>query len=105
MTRHPIYLLDKSSAQVAALDVRPREPNSGDTIAFDAAPPRLRQLFERYEEIEMFGLRDETEGQVEAAVPRVAFDNGAVADVTDLQPFRAAGPSPSRRANPRPRVK
>src|SRR5436309_12646396 len=90
MTNRPLYLIDQNSARVAAVDVEFREDHFEGTISLDTIPPQLRQLFEQFEEIvegQMFSLLDDIEEKIGAIPLRVFFENGAEADVTDLQVF------------------
>ncbi|MBI1916950.1 MAG: hypothetical protein HYS12_19755 [Planctomycetes bacterium] len=90
MTNRPIYLIDQTSARIASLDVRFREDHFEGTISLDMTPPQLRHLFEQFEEIvegQMFSLLDGIEEEIGAVPLRVVFENGAEADVTDLQVF------------------
>ncbi|SRR6266540_2864622 len=90
MTNRPIYLIDQSSARVAALDVQFRDDHFEGTISLDATPPQLRELFEQFEGIvegQMFSLLDDIEEKIAAVPLRVVFEDGAEADVVDLQVF------------------
>jgi hypothetical protein len=91
MTRKPLYLIDQSAAKVAALDeIQFRDGHYEGTISLDATPPSLRELFERFEEVvegQTFGLLDDVEGKIAAIPFRVRFDDGAEADIADLQVF------------------
>ena len=90
MANRPLYLIDQSSAQVAALDVQFRDDRFEGTISLDATPPQLRQLFEQFEEIvegQTFSLLDDIEEKIAAVPLRAVFENGAEADVTDLQVY------------------
>lgn len=90
MTHRPTNLIDASSARVAALDVRFHDGHFEGAISLDATPPHLRQLFEQFEEIvegQMFSLLDEIEEKIGAIPLRAVFDDGAEAQVADLQVF------------------
>ena len=90
MTNRPLHLMDQNSARVAALEVQLRDDHFEGTISLDTLPPQLRHLFEEFEEIvegQMFGLLDDIEERIGAVSLRAVFENGAVADVIDLQVF------------------
>jgi hypothetical protein len=90
MTHRSTFLLDPGSTKIASLDVQFRDDHFEGTICLDATPPQLRKLFEQFEEVvegQMFGLLDEIEEKIETIPLRVVFENGAEADVTDLQVF------------------
>src|SRR5438128_12216150 len=86
----PIYLIDPDSARIAALDVCGCGDHFEGTISLQGTPPKIRQLFEQYAEIvegQMFSLLDAVEAKIEAMCLRAVFDNGAEAEVEDLQVF------------------
>jgi hypothetical protein len=90
MTIRPLHLIDQASAKVAALEVYFRDDHFEGTISLDATPPQLRELFEQFEEVvenQVFSLLDDIEEKIAAIPLRAVFENGAEADVVDLQVF------------------
>lgn len=90
MTSQPIYLIDPSTARVAALDVASVGDHFEGTISLELTPLHLKQLFEEYEEIvegQIFSLLNEIEERIGTIPLRAVFDNGSEAAVCDLQVF------------------
>ncbi len=84
------YLVDESSARIAALDVKPSGDLYRGTICLDATPPQLKHLFEEFEENvegQMFCLADEVEEKIAVMPLRVVFANGVAEYIEDLQVF------------------
>lgn len=90
MTPRPQYLIDDSSTCVATLDVAPNGDHFEGAVSLESTPPDLRRLFDEFEEIvegQVLSLLDAIEEKIGALPLRVVFDNGAVANVCDLQVF------------------
>ena len=90
MTHEYAHLIDRNAAKIAALEVQFRDDHYEGKILLDAAPPHVRQLFERFEEIvegQIFGLLDDIEEKIATIPLRIRFDDGRDADVDDLQVF------------------
>lgn len=90
MTSRPISLIDRSHARVAALDVRGVGDSYEGTIDLAGTSPRLRALFERFEEVvegQMFSLLDAVEEEIGQLPLKVEFEDGTEALVEDLQVY------------------
>jgi hypothetical protein len=90
MTHRPLYLIDQTAANVAALDVSPVGDHFKGTISLKSTPPQLKRLFDEYEEIvegQILSLLDEIEQKICKIHFRAIFENGSVASVCDLQVF------------------
>src|SRR5262245_14411411 len=90
MTTQLIYLIDRSSARVAALNVELSGDLYRGTICLEGTPAELRQLFEEFEENvegQMFNLADEIEEKIGAIPLRILYSNAMEAFVQDLQVY------------------
>ena len=86
----PAYLLDQSNRRVAVLSVTFTGTHYEGTIALDHTPPKLKRLFEEYEEIfegQMFSLLDSIEEKIGVIPLKVSFENRTEANVEDLPVF------------------
>jgi hypothetical protein len=94
MNTRPIYLLDRSRARIAVLDVADVGGRYEGTINLETTPPPLRKLFEEFEAVvegQTFSLLDAVEDQIEAISLKVAFEDGTEAYIEDFQAFPSTG--------------
>ncbi len=108
-------IVDWHGDVVATVQVAETEGRFAGLVDLDDLPARLRETFDEYEDIvnsQMFSLLDEIEERIENFALKAVFEDGADADIADLQifpstrrvSFRVAKkspkgvPRPSRRA-------
>ncbi|MFO0965079.1 MAG: hypothetical protein U0793_05760 [Gemmataceae bacterium] len=94
MASQATFLIDEAETKIGALDVdRAGELYSG-TIDLKSAPPPIRTLFEKFEEMvegQMFNLADEIEARIAGLHLKALFPSGKVAEIDDLQVFPSTG--------------
>jgi hypothetical protein len=94
MNTRTVQLIDESRNVLARAEVTDEGEYYGGTIDLACTPPRVRLLFEEFEEIvngQMFSFLDAIQERVGALAIKVVFDDGCEAQVKDLQVFPSAG--------------
>jgi hypothetical protein len=92
-TRH-VQLIDSHRSVVASAQIAETGNHYEGTIDLRITPPEILAVFEEFEEIvngQMFAFLDEIQERIAALALKVVFDDGAEADIQDLQVFAHAG--------------
>jgi hypothetical protein len=92
-TRH-VKLIDRHNSLVATAILVDEGDHYGGSIDLRMTPPEIRALFAEFEEIingQMFAFLDDIQDKIAELSLRALFEDGAEADIQDLQVFPSAG--------------
>ncbi len=90
MSCQPMDLIDKCGNTVATLNVQRLGDHYEGEISLDTIPPKLRHLFEQFEEIvegQMFSMLDDIEEQMETYSLRIRWIDGKESEIDELQVY------------------
>jgi hypothetical protein len=90
MQTQTVRLIGQAGQVLATAQVADEGAHYGGTIDLRQTPPKVRALFDEFEEIvngQMFSFLDEVQGRIGLLDIKASFDDGEEVEIKDLQVF------------------